>query len=440
MKIRKNVVAWIGIILCVVVAGVILATSANNLFALLPAALFIPFVITLCKADVKKEEGEEATPKKKINWPLLICWTLVALAAIATILVMIFFGWWFLLPLAIMFGLLIWLADLLKWRNFWSALFLALAVIAVILLGVYGIARSTGGFGNNAHIENLTVDNLHVEDATVDNMDVENQDVENQDVENQTVENQDVENQTVENSTVNNQTVNNQTVNNQTVENQTEPNEPETTEPESTGPESTEPAHKHKYESVVTKPTCTDKGYTTHTCKCGDSYKDSYKDATGHNYKSVVTKPTCMDQGYTTHTCSVCGHSYKDSYKGALGHSYKTTVVKPTTSSKGYTEYKCERCGHTYKSDFTDKLPEPTEPEVVPAIKCAKTIRYGETLYVNLEGINASNLKISNKAFVSVEVLSNSRVAITLTEDVTGYLTITDSVSGTNVVIDIVEG
>ncbi len=45
----------------------------------------------------------------------------------------------------------------------------------------------------------------------------------------------------------------------------------------------------HSYTSVVTDPTCTEKGYTTHTCeKCGDSYKDSYVDATGHNYEDGI--------------------------------------------------------------------------------------------------------------------------------------------------------
>ncbi|MBQ8042640.1 MAG: hypothetical protein IJ272_00625 [Clostridia bacterium] len=431
MKIRKNVVAWMGIILCVLIAGIILATPANNLFALLPAALFIPLVITLAKTDRKVEEDEEETPKNEINWPLVIAWTLVALAAICAILVLIFFGWWFLLPLAIMFGLLIWVAYLLGWRRFWTALFMVLIVVAIILLGVYGIVGSTSGAGNNDHIDNLYVDNLYVEDATVGNMDVENetvanQTVENQDVENQTVtnqdvenskvtnqtvENQDVENSTVTNQTVTNQVVENQTVTNQTVENQTTPTEPEETTPETTGPDATEPPATE--EPKPTQP--------VHT----------------HSYTSVVTEPTCMAQGYTTHTCS-CGDSYKDSYKGALGHSYKSTVVAPTTEAGGYTEHKCERCGHAYKDAFTDKLPKPTEPEVVPAIKCASSIRYGETLYVNLEGINSSNIKVSNKAFVNVEVLSNSRIALTLTEDVTGYITVTDSASGTNVVIDIV--
>lgn len=42
-----------------------------------------------------------------------------------------------------------------------------------------------------------------------------------------------------------------------------------------------ETAHEHSYTDVVTAPTCTQKGYTTHTCSCGDSYVDTYTDALG---------------------------------------------------------------------------------------------------------------------------------------------------------------
>ena len=70
----------------------------------------------------------------------------------------------------------------------------------------------------------------------------------------------------------------------------------------------------HKYNSEVTNPTCTNEGYTTYTCDCGDSYVDSYVDALGHNYESVVTEPTANEAGYTTHTCKNCGDNYVDSY------------------------------------------------------------------------------------------------------------------------------
>ena len=183
-------------------------------------------------------------------------------------------------------------------------------------------------------------------------------------------------------------------------------------------------------------PTATDKGYTLHTCeRCEHSYKDNYtenKNDNGHkhSYATRVVAPTCTEKGYTVYTCA-CGDTYKGNYKEALGHKYTSKVIAPTTESQGYTLYTCERCRHSYKDNYTAKL-------VTPEIKCAKTIRYGETLYVNLKGIKASNLLISNRNFVSVENISDSRVAITLTEDVDGYITITDSVSRVNVVIDIV--
>ena len=79
--------------------------------------------------------------------------------------------------------------------------------------------------------------------------------------------------------------------------------------------------HTHSYISKVTPPTCTEKGYTTYTCSCGDTYIADYVDATGHSYTSKVTAPTCTAQGFTTNTC-VCGHSYKDNYTNALGHNY----------------------------------------------------------------------------------------------------------------------
>ena len=43
--------------------------------------------------------------------------------------------------------------------------------------------------------------------------------------------------------------------------------------------------HVHEYVDVVTPPTCTEKGYTTHTCVAGDDeYVDSYVDPIPHDY------------------------------------------------------------------------------------------------------------------------------------------------------------
>ena len=41
-----------------------------------------------------------------------------------------------------------------------------------------------------------------------------------------------------------------------------------------------------------------------------------------HDYEAIITPPTCTEQGYTTHTCNACGDSYVDTYVDALGHAY----------------------------------------------------------------------------------------------------------------------
>ena len=62
---------------------------------------------------------------------------------------------------------------------------------------------------------------------------------------------------------------------------------------------------------TVTAPTCTAKGYTTHTRACGDSYVDTYVDALGHAWDSgKVTKPaTETEDGVKTFTCTRCGET-----------------------------------------------------------------------------------------------------------------------------------
>ena len=67
-------------------------------------------------------------------------------------------------------------------------------------------------------------------------------------------------------------------------------------------------AHEHSYTAVVTPPTCTEKGYTTHTCSCGHSYVDTYTDALGHAWDSgkVTKQPTATETGIKTFTCTRC--------------------------------------------------------------------------------------------------------------------------------------
>ena len=71
--------------------------------------------------------------------------------------------------------------------------------------------------------------------------------------------------------------------------------------------------------------TCTEKGYTTYTCACGESYKGDYVDALGHKTEVKNAKDaTCTDAGYTgDKVCKVCKETIeKGSVINALGHKY----------------------------------------------------------------------------------------------------------------------
>ncbi|MBQ8355706.1 MAG: beta-N-acetylglucosaminidase domain-containing protein [Oscillospiraceae bacterium] len=46
-------------------------------------------------------------------------------------------------------------------------------------------------------------------------------------------------------------------------------------------------AHEHSYEAVVTAPTCTEGGYTTYLCECGESYIADETEALGHAWKGL---------------------------------------------------------------------------------------------------------------------------------------------------------
>ena len=163
----------------------------------------------------------------------------------------------------------------------------------------------------------------------------------------------------------------------------------------------------HDYvQTDVVAPTCTEQGYTTHTCYCGDVYTDSYVDALGHTevideavaptctatgltegkhcsvcneillaqevvpanghaYESVVTEPTCTEKGYTTHTCH-CGDTYVDSEVDALGHSPSDWIVdtEAQIGVEGSKHKECTVCGETLETEVIEALTEAPTTEV----------------------------------------------------------------------------
>ena len=107
------------------------------------------------------------------------------------------------------------------------------------------------------------------------------------------------------------------------------------------------PPHTHSYTSVVTAPTCTDAGYTTHTCACGHSYADSATPATGHSYGSH----TSNGDGTHSHTCADCG----DTENEACIFDSGVVTTEPTYSTPGVMTYTCTICGYV-KTEAIDTL------------------------------------------------------------------------------------
>lgn len=92
----------------------------------------------------------------------------------------------------------------------------------------------------------------------------------------------------------------------------------------------------HSYRAVVTPPTCTTQGYTTHTCNCGDSYVDTYVNATGHVNGSWITdsNPTCTTAGSKHQVCATCGATINTESIPATGHNPENDDGDCTTAIK----------------------------------------------------------------------------------------------------------
>ena len=91
----------------------------------------------------------------------------------------------------------------------------------------------------------------------------------------------------------------------------------------------------HTYVSVVTNPTCTLQGYTTHTCSmCKHTYVDTYVKETGHTPSNWIIdkEPTCTEQGSKYQKCTVCKETLQQEIINANGHEYQNNV--------------CTICGH----------------------------------------------------------------------------------------------
>lgn len=95
-----------------------------------------------------------------------------------------------------------------------------------------------------------------------------------------------------------------------------------------------EAPHSHTYTDKIIAPTCTERGYTTHTCECGESYIDSYVSAIDHSPKASVIeneiKADCTATGSYDEVirCAVCNEIVSSIHKTTekTGHNYKDGI------------------------------------------------------------------------------------------------------------------
>ena len=112
------------------------------------------------------------------------------------------------------------------------------------------------------------------------------------------------------------------------------------------------PAKKYTFTVTVVDPTCTEQGYTLHTCNenAAKSYKDNYTNALGHDYKEVTTPATCKDAGKVENICQRCGDTQlvKD-LPVTEDHKWNDGVVTKaaTCTEAGEKLYTCTVCNKT---------------------------------------------------------------------------------------------
>ncbi len=108
-------------------------------------------------------------------------------------------------------------------------------------------------------------------------------------------------------------------------------------------------------------------GTETHIRYCLNDNKHT-ETGTCFDAEPVVTAPTCTEQGFTTHTCDDCGHVWITTYVAPLGHDYTQKIIDEahehnkvaTCTNAPYYWFDCSRCDKNAK-DETDFVKYPAD-------------------------------------------------------------------------------
>ena len=226
----------------------------------------------------------------------------------------------------------------------------------------------------------------------------------------------------------------------------------------------------HTITDEVTAPTCTEKGYTTHTCACGYSYTDTEVAALGHTeVTDAAVAATCTTAGLTEGKhCSVCseilvaqeevealGHNY--SYELSNGMYVKTcacgdTVTEYPLTLKGVSLWTDGEVGLWLKVEISDILLEHEDAYIVVteaenAIEDEQVTKY-TIADLKKAGADANGRYVLKQSIASGEMTGDVTITAFLDENTklcvgdyregVDFLEATDPYSVTRTVIDYV--
>ena len=154
--------------------------------------------------------------------------------------------------------------------------------------------------------------------------------------------------------------------------------------------------------TTTTAATCTADGEERRDCGRCDAFETNVLTQLGHNYESVVTAPTCTDKGYTTYTCSECKDEYVDTYVDELDHAYTVFVktIAPTCTNEGYDVYKCATCDDTTNLNTKPAAhtSDKTYVDGYVAATCKSVGATGDTKYECCNAVKVASTEIPMKS------------------------------------------
>ena len=107
--------------------------------------------------------------------------------------------------------------------------------------------------------------------------------------------------------------------------------------------------------------------------------------------EGTVVDPTCTEDGYTLHTCQNCGSEMRDNFVPALGHDPAETwtiVTDPTTEAEGLQVKYCNLCG-----EVAESMPIPMLNAAIATITSENTVINGNTIDFYIEVSNSLLIK-----------------------------------------------